>query len=173
MPTLLIQTLRSRWFAWCVHLGLWWLFFVIVAHLGTRSLDLSEARAYSTTPQFPVPVSKLGGLFATVSAPATAVPSNALNPFFTRYFEPAPAPPAPSTRKVDVIYLGFYEASESPKHAMLKLADAFVAARIGSRITTNYFVAEATMQSVTLTNVAGQTNVVPLNRTNQIEVPLK
>ncbi len=172
MPTVFIQILRSRGFAWCVHAGFWWLLVLIVTHLGSRSLEFSESRSYSTPPQCPVPVSKLAALFA-VTPSAASLPTNSVNPFFTRYFEPAPAPPAPTTRKLDITYLGFYEAGDNPKHAVVKLADAFIVTRLGMRVTTNFFISEATMQTLTLTNGAGQTNVLPLNIKKEIEVPIK
>jgi hypothetical protein len=93
--------------------------------------------------------------------------------FFTRHFTPPPTPPppAPTTRKVEITYSGFYEAGEA-RHVIVKLANAFVDGTLGARVTTNWFFSDATYQALTLTNIAGQTNVLPLNTKKEIEVPI-
>ena len=87
------------------------------------------------------------------------------NPFFTTHFVPAPspAPPPPTTRKVEVTYQGFYQAGDTLKHMIVKVGDLFVAAVAGAPITTNLFMADASMQSLLLTNLDGQTNLILLN----------
>ena len=52
------------------------------------------------------------------------------------------------------------------------LADAFVVKPIGANISTNWFVGESTFQVLTLTNLAGQTTLLPLNAKKEIEVPI-
>ena len=46
-------------------------------------------------------------------------------------------------------------------------------APIGARIATNLLIAEATMQAMTLTNLAAQTNILPLNVKKELEVPIQ
>ena len=58
------------------------------------------------------------------------------------------------------------------KHIIVKLADAFLDTLVGAKITANLFAAEATMQSLTLTNPAAQTNLLLLNTKKEIEVPI-
>jgi hypothetical protein len=53
------------------------------------------------------------------------------------------------------------------------VGDLFVAAVAGAPITTNLFVADASMQNLLLTNLNGQTNLILLNSKQQIEVPIK
>ena len=55
---------------------------------------------------------------------------------------------------------------------IVKLADAFVVKPVGVRVSTNWFLGDATMQALTLTNLAAQTNLLPLNTTKEIEVPI-
>jgi hypothetical protein len=53
------------------------------------------------------------------------------------------------------------------------VGDLFVVAVIGAPITTNLFVADASLQSLLLTNHVAQTNLLPLNVKKEIEVPIK
>ena len=70
-------------------------------------------------------------------------------------------------------YQGFYQTGDGPKHTIFKLGDAFLVAPIGARIATNLFIAEATMQALTLTNLTAQTNILPLNAKKEIVVPIQ
>jgi hypothetical protein len=172
----LIQTLRSRWFLLSVHASLWLLLYLAVTHAGGRVPDLREANAFSLPVQSPAPVARLGPLFSPAQWPAFPAETNSLNLFFTRHFvaPPPPAPPPPPTsRKIELTYQGFYQTGETPRLAILKVADALVIARIGTTVATNLFVAEATMQSLTLTNLAAQTNLLLLNTKKEIEVPIQ
>jgi len=56
---------------------------------------------------------------------------------------------------------------------MVKLGDAILAAQVGSNVTANLFAADASGTSLTLTNPAGQTNLLPLNAKTQMKVPIK
>jgi hypothetical protein len=118
------------------------------------------------------------GQVATVTAIVyqRLIDTNYMNPFITRHFVPTPTPappPPPTTRKVKVTYQGFYQPIDSPRQAILKVGDAFVIAKVGALIETNLFISEAALQTLTLTNLAAQTNVIPLNTQKEIEVPLK
>jgi hypothetical protein len=133
--------------------------------------------ADSTVPPLPgpVPVSKMESLFGPVQSFNLSALTNISNPFFTAYFVPIPSPipPAPTTRKIEVTYQGFYEASDLLTHAVVKIADAFVVASLGTQIATNLFVAEAGLQNLMLTNLAAQTNILILNTKKEIEVPIR
>ncbi len=173
LALLLTQTLRSRWFVVGVHAALWLLLGLALAHLGGSAPTFRDSPSGPLATQSPVPVNSV----ATVFNQPCRAPSytNLLNPFYTRYFIPAPtpAPPPPTTRKIEVTYQGFYENGDNVKFAVVKLADAFVTARVGLPLATNHFVAEATMQSLLLTNPAAQTNLLPINVKKEIEVPIK
>jgi hypothetical protein len=171
----LMQAMRSRWFAIGVHVSLWCVLYLAVTHLGGKTPDFRIAETSSTATPGPVPVAKMDALFASAQWPIPQGGANNLNPFFTRYFVPAPspAPPTPTTRKIEVTYQGFYQAGDDMKHAVVKVADVFVVASIGASITTNLFVADANLQNLMLTNLAAQTNVLLLNAKKEIEVPIK
>ncbi len=175
MPSALTQTIRSRGFALCVHAGLWLLLYLAVTHLNGKAPDQPQTSSYSAPAQTPIPAAQLENLF--LAAQATKPPgfTNAFNPFYTRYFVPptAPPPPAPTTRKIEVTYQGFFETTGSLRRAMVKLTEGFFTVRIGAPLATNLFVADATMQTLTLTNLSGQTNVLRLNTRQELEVPIK
>jgi hypothetical protein len=172
MTPALTRFLRSRWFAGSVHAGLWLLLYLALTHLGGRAFPFHEADASANPPQNPVPVAALERVFGSEVWSNTLGATNALNPFFTTHFIPPQAAP-PTTRTIEVTYQGFYQTGTDLKHAIYKLGDAFIAAPIGDKVATGLFVAEATMQALTLTNTAAQTNIVPLNVKKAIVVPIQ
>jgi len=174
MPAI-VQNLRSRWFVACVHLGLWLLLYLALTNLRGKAPDLHEADAASVAVQSPVPVARLEALFSPAIWPKSLVTTNLLNPFYTRHFIPpqAPVPPPPTTKKIQLTYQGFYETEGAPKHAMVKMGDAYLVAAIGAKVTANLFAADANMQALTLTNTAGLTNILSLNTKKELEVPIQ
>ncbi len=172
MPPVLKRTLRNRWFVAGVHACLWLLLYLTVIHLGGKGADYPAADAAPNPPQSPAPVTGLAGLFSSTAWPRTLNETNMLNPFFTRYFVP-PTPPPPTTRKIEVTYQGFYQSGEGPKQSIFKLDQVYGIAPIGARITNDLYVADATIQVLTLTNKAAQTNIVPLNAKKEIIIPIQ
>jgi hypothetical protein len=171
MPPLIARTLRNRWFVTGVHAALWLLLYLAVVNLGGRAPDYREADADGAPPQSPAPVAGLARLFSPGTWPKSLSATNTLDPFLTRYFVPPAPPPPPTTRKIEVTYQGFYHTGTGPKQAIFRLGEAFLVAPVGARIATNLFIAEATMQTMTLTNLAAQTNVLPLNAKKELLIP--
>lgn len=171
MTPWLMQMLRSRGLAVCVHAGLWLLLYLAAVSYGGKAPAFRDSEAFSSPAQSPVPVSKLERLFAADAWPRDLVGTNLANPFFTRHFIPAPTP-APTTRKVEITYLGFYQTDGAAKQVVVKLADAFVVKPIGANVTTNWLLAEATLQALSLTNRTGQSTLLPLDTKKEIEVPI-
>jgi hypothetical protein len=168
-------TLRSRWLVACVHAGLWLLLGLAIAGLRGKSPDYRDAVSVSTPVQSPAPVAKLLNLFSPGVWPASLADTNQLNPFFTRHFFPAQAPPLPppTTKKIEVTYQGFYQPVDGARHVIAKVGDAYVDSPLGARLTANLFAVEATMQSLILTNAAAQTNLLLLNTKKEMEVPIQ
>jgi hypothetical protein len=81
--------------------------------------------------------------------------------------------PPPTTRNIELTYQGFYQAGDGTKHTICKLGDTFIAVPVGGKIATNLFVADATLQALTLTNQAAQTNILPLNAKKELVVPMQ
>jgi hypothetical protein len=166
------RVLRSRWLAGCIHASLWLLLYLALTNLGGRSFDYREIDAANNPPQTPVPVARIETLFSPGAWLKPAADTNAVSPFWTRHFIPL-APPPPTTRTIEVTYQGFYQTVGGPNHAIFKLGDAFVAAPVGAKIATALFVADATVQALTLTNLTAQTNIVPLNVKKDIVIPIQ
>jgi hypothetical protein len=177
MSAALTQVLRSRWLTWFVHVGLWILLYLAAIKLGGKAPAFHEGLpASSPAVQVILPVPKLDPLFSpAVISKSVSSPTNVPNPFFTRFFVPAPpvAPPAPTTRKLDVIYQGFYQTENGPRFAVLSVAGGLMVAKIGALVATNVYVADASLQSVVLTNTSAQTNILTLNTKKEIEVPIR
>jgi hypothetical protein len=175
MSPLLLQSLRSSWLVLAVHAGLWLLIGLIILRLGGRAPDFHELSSPSTQPQATTPVTRFEMLFASSQWAKPLTATNLANPFLTRHFIPTtpPPPPPPTTRKLEITYQGYYQAGDGPYDTILKLGETFVVARVGTSIATNLFVAQATVQTLTLTNLAAQTNVLTVNVKKEIEVPLK
>ena len=155
-----------------LHACLWLLLYLAVTNLRGKAPDFHEADAVTNPPQSPAPVAGLERLFSPGVWPGSLIETNTLNPFFTGYFVP-PTPPPPTTRKIEVTYQGFYQAGDGLKQTLFKLDGAYVVAPIGAKIATDLFIAQATMQAMTLTNLAAQTNIVPLNAKQEIIVPIR
>ena len=180
---MLSETLRSRWFSGCVHAALWLLLFRVVTDIGGKQPAFQEARPDPSAVFAPVPVAKLEKLFVTSKPSASLAPVSGKddgwvagqNPFDTTHFIPqtTPPPPAPTTRIISLTYQGFYQTGEGQKQTIFRLGDAYVVAPIGARVATNLFIAEVTMQAMTLTNLEKQTNIVPLNVKREIVVPIQ
>jgi len=169
-----IQMLKSRSLIVCVHLGLWLLLYLAARSFGGGAPVFRDSVPLSAPAQSPAPVAKLEKLFSPGIWSRTIFDTNLASPFFTKYFIPAPTPPVPppTTRKIEITYLGFYETAGSPKQVIVKLADKFMSSPIGGNISTNWLAAEATMTMLTLTNAAAQTNLLNLNAKKEIEVPI-
>ena len=171
----LVDTLRSRWFAITIHFALWILLVLAILSFGGSLPDFHDSDSQSSAPQSPIPVAGLEQLSSPAAWPKAGGSTNSLNPFSTRHFIPAqtPAPPAPTTRKFEVTYQGFYQSEAGPRQIMVRLGTNFMVTPLGSRMLSNLFVADASMQFLTLTNPAAQTNVLPLNTTKEVEVPIQ
>ena len=175
MKQILTQTLKSRWLVVCLHAGLWLLIYLAASNLGGKAPDLRETDSASTPPSRLPPISKLGSIFAPNVWPKNILETNSLDPFFTRHFipPPTPPPPAPTTRKIELTYQGFYQTDGAAKQTIVKLGDTFLITPPGAKVTANLFVSDATVQALTLTNLANQTNILPLNTKKEIEVPIQ
>ena len=178
---MLSETLRSRWFAISLHVGLWVLLLLALVGggIGGRLLEFQEAVPNPAAVITPVPVAKLEVLFAPTNFPRLVVDPATKNLFSTAHFVPAitppPPPPAPppTTWKLDLTYQGFYRTGEGPKYALVLLGEKLASIPVGGMVVTNLFIVNATVKTLTLTNTAVQTNILTLNTKQPIEVPLK
>jgi len=174
MKTVVSQTLAGRWFVGCVHAALWLLLYFVATGFGGKPPGFRDADNGTPAAATLPPVNKLDRLFAPGAWPDTIVATNSLNAFYTRHFIPpsVPAPPPPSTRKIELVYQGFYQTDEG-RQAVVKYADSFLVSPEGSLLTANLFSAEITASTLLLTNSSGATNLLQLNAKQEIEVPIQ
>jgi hypothetical protein len=155
-----------------LHAGLWLLLYLALTHLGGKAPDFREADAVANPPQSPAPVAGLEHLFLPGIWPKALVQTNLFNPFYTTNFV-QPPPPPPTTRKIEVAYQGFSQIGGGIKQVGYKLDNVFKIAPIGAQIATELFIANASIQALTLTNLGAQTNIILLNTNKDIIVPIK
>jgi hypothetical protein len=174
MKASLTMILGSRVLTLSVHVLLWVLLYLTVVGLRGTAPPYRETAAGSESVRNLKPVVSLHRLYAAATPPMP-VATNAMNAFYTRYFipSPAPAPPAPTTKKIELVYQGFYEAGPGPKQVVVKMGERILISPVGSRLTANLYAAQASITSLLLTNTAAATNVLPLNIGKQIEVPIQ
>jgi hypothetical protein len=174
MPTGLMQTLRSRSFAIGVQAVLWLLLALLITKVGGKAPVYGEADAVPLPLQSLAPIARLSSLFEPGQGAPPLATSEGSSPFFTRFFVPipSPAPPPPTTRKIEVTYQGYYQTTDGPRNAVLKIADAFVVIPVGGMVATNFYIGDAGMQSLTLTNPVAAPTLLPLNAKKVIEVPI-
>lgn len=168
---MLTRPLRSRWFAALIHVGLWLLLILALAALGGRTPRFSAATTPGAASPDPVPTGIIQRLFSARLPLDKLNATNLSNPFFTRHFEP-PVVPAPTTRKVELTYHGFYQTTDGPMTALLKVGENIVPVAVGARALADLFVADISFPTLVLTNAASLTNALPLNTKKVVDVPL-
>ncbi len=169
------ELLKSRWLAGSIHAALWLLVYWAVIGLGGKDPDFHETDSLSSTPICPAPVARAEQLLLVETWKPPTSDTNSLSPFLTTYFIPIPAPPPPAatTRTLELTYQGFYETANGPRRAIVKLGEGFLICPVGTKVVSNLFAAEVTMQTLTLTNTAAQTNLLPVNTKKEVEVPIR
>jgi hypothetical protein len=93
------------------------------------------------------------------------------SPFYTTHFQP-PKPKPPTTRKVNMTYLGFLQSAEGQQQAFLRVDNETRIAVVGESIIADLGVAEMELRSLSLTNSALETNVLQFNVSKAVEVPI-
>jgi hypothetical protein len=118
-----------------------------------------------------IPIAKAEELYS-ISTFKQLVPStNAASPFYTTYFQPQPPVKAPTTRKIELTYQGYYQNAGGLKQAFVKVGDKVSIGAVGAKITGDLAVAEISNRLLTLKNSASQTNVLEFNKKKEVEIP--
>ncbi|MBE7504201.1 MAG: hypothetical protein HS113_28720 [Verrucomicrobiales bacterium] len=96
--------------------------------------------------------------------------TNVLNPFFTLHFQP---PPPPSTKTVELTYLGFLASSEGLRRAFVQIDDATRVFSNGATVVANHAVQDIARRTLVLTNADGRTNVLEFRVKKALQIPLR
>ena len=175
MNAILAQLLRSRWLAAILHGSVWLILLLALLGLRGNAPAYREADASAPPPQIPSPVGKLDRLFNPGAWPRILEPTNGITAFYTKHFIPPPtvAPPPPTTKKIELSYQGFFFTENGAKRTMVKMGDKYIVATEGSNLVANLYVAKVSVLSLLLTNSAGKTNLLALDKKAEVEVPIK
>jgi hypothetical protein len=93
------------------------------------------------------------------------------SPFYTTHFQP-PKPKPPTTRKVNMTYLGLLESADGQRLAFLQVDKETRKAGLGASIIADLAVAGMDLRSLSLTNSASETNLLLFNVAKAVEVPI-
>jgi hypothetical protein len=121
-----------------------------------------------------VPLEHVESLLSVSTWPQIVSANGNSSPFFTTYFQPPPPPPPltpPTTRKVDLVYQGFFETPVGDRHAFVKVGEALVVGPAGTRVVSDLAVKEMDLRALTMTNQSAQASVLEFNQRKTIEVP--
>jgi len=132
-------------------------------------------RGSAVEPVDPLPqLAEAGALFESGVVATQTPPAGLASGFHTTYFAPAPKPPRqqPTTRKVELTYLGFLQAGDGPRTAIVQTGSEQWSGGVGSNLVANVFVAGIDQQTLVVTNTEGQTNLLQFRSKTALDVPL-
>lgn len=98
--------------------------------------------------------------------------TNQANPFYSIQLFP-PTPPPPKTRKVEVVYQGFFSTSHGEKFAYVLTNNALLIGQVGASVVTNLNIADMNMAGLILKDPAGKEVFLPFNTKQNLEVPVQ
>jgi hypothetical protein len=161
---------RDRWIAGLLLIGLLALLVLVLRDYGVGLPRFPQSARHTETAFTPVSENQLQELLAPDNVPNLGS-TNLDSPFFTTHFQP-PKPPAPTTRKVDMIYKGFFQTTDGDRQAFVQVDNANRTAALGRPLIADLAVSEILPQTLTLTNSASRTNVLEFNKSTSVEVPV-
>ena len=161
---------RDRWIASLLLLGLLVLLVLVLRDYGVGLPRFPQSARHAETAFTPVSESQLQKLLAPANVPALSS-TNLGSPFFTTHFQP-PKPPAPTTRKVDMIYKGFFQTTDGDRQAFVQVDNANRTIALGRPFIADLAVSEILPRTLTLTNSTSRTNVLEFNKSTSVEVPV-
>jgi hypothetical protein len=162
---------RDRWIAAALLVGLVVLLGSVIRHFGVDIPDFPVSSRPPPPPTAGVPIRRLDSLDALFKVPQLWMPTNALTPFHTTYFQP-PSPKPPSTRKVDLTYVGHVRTSWGELRAYVRVGDTLFVGPVGSNVVADLTVANIAVSNLTVKSTT-QTNVLEFKVQQQVEVPVQ
>lgn len=98
---------------------------------------------------------------------------NMSNPFYSIPFVPPPPPDPPTTRRVELLYQGYFAGSQGEKMAYVLVGDQLVVGGIGSKVVAPYMMGGITPAALVLKDGTGRELMVNFNAKTQVVVPIQ
>ena len=100
---------------------------------------------------------------------------NISNPFYPNPTPPPPPPPPPppvTTRKVELLYQGYYVTSRGEKKAYLLVGDQLLVGTPGAKVTGPLVIVDIGARALRLKDAAGKETVLDFNVKKSVELPV-
>ncbi len=162
---------KNIWLSFVLLIGMGVLLAVTGLHLGGSLPTLKSMPVGSLASAKSLRVARAEEWFDSRVLAAMAPSTNYLNPFFTLHFQPPPTPPPPPTKKVELTYEGCIIPSSGEKRACIRLAGGVLTLTNGAKVIADHVIKAIEVSTLTLTNSAGQSNVLQFNVKQAIDVP--
>lgn len=163
---------RDGWVAVLLLATLGTLLVLVVRDYGVGIPKFDEQSRRSEPAAVPFHAERLASLLAASAVPQGARWTNQVSAFYTTHFVP-PQPKPPTTRKVNMTYLGFVQSTDGRRRAFVRVGDDTVIGTLGSNVVADLALATIGPLAVTLTNRVAQTNQLEFNTLKMVEVPVQ
>ncbi len=184
--TIFNKVAGKRWFSITL-LGLVAVLLILVSlYLGRKVPPLPPLKPSARPRALAAPVEKIEQLSSKTAFLRVKPFAGTNEPFYTLNFKAPPAPvqptvpvvpeppkppPPPPTKKVAVLYQGVYETAKGNKKAFLQVDGKLAILPLGGNVAADWDIGQIANKNLTLTNRAGQTNILNFNRATEIVVP--
>jgi hypothetical protein len=164
-------TNRDYWVAIALLVALLGLVALVLRDYGVGLPEFPSSTTRSSPILQPLSTNEFARLFPTDPGKELRQDSGQSSPFFTAHFQP-PKPKPPTTRKVNMTYLGLLESADGRRRAFLRIDDDMWSGSLGEVIIADLAVAAMDLRTLALTNSAAETNLLQFKVSKAVEVPI-
>jgi len=162
---------RSLWLSLLMLAGLAALLLASATRLGGQMPRLTPLREQPGAAPRALPDERVAQWFALPPLTRLTPGTNSMDIVYTLYFQPPPPPPPAPSKKVELLFQGWYLASSGERLAYVKLGETLLTLTNGAKVVADHAVKEIGLRALTLTNAAGQTNVLEFDVKKALDVP--
>lgn len=168
---------NSRAFLAALMVGGLALLVLVVSNLGGELPNRTELKGRSNSTDVAMLVRKMEATISPATLAASHLATSGVSPFYTTHFQP-PAPPTktpsavaakPAAKKIQLVFQGVYQTAAGEKKAFVKVGDAMVVGTVGTKVVSDWTIAEIALRTLTLKNSAAQTNILEFKVAKEIE----
>jgi hypothetical protein len=113
----------------------------------------------------------INDIFGDITLQGKTPMVNAGNPFYFPQIQPQ-VPPPPKTRKVNLVFRGFFTTTHGDKYAYVVVDEKLMVGPIGSKLVGNLSIADITAQGLAVKSDAPKETILPFNLPQTIEIPI-